>query len=355
MVQVILSNQARKQVTSLQNAANVVYRSALNSQGFAQFDLHLADPYATPLYINPSMYVHIFDDNADSSNYSNARWGGPLVNDFQMKPKEGVATIQAAGMANLLEMTVVSSTQVFTNSSLTHVVQTILSNSDNWQKLNLTAFTVATISETVTFVAGQGDSTLEDIYKICKNYAVDFEVRPDWTYALYARQGVDQPHYVTRYGDLGNIQVDSTMKLVNTEMANQVTFIDNSGNTALVTNQTSVNYYGPKSLVIQDGDTYAQYDALTKAQLYAARAAFPLSVMDDVVLIDSSLLPFSLLHVGDRVLFEAPTLPLLSIFNGLQRILSAEYNDRRQTMTLTLGNAIYKVVKDRIHEVRLYS
>lgn len=356
MVQVILSNRQHQQLVSLQNVANVVYRTALNSQGFAQFDIFLTDTYATPTYINPANFVHIFDDNADSTNYSNARWGGPLVNDFEIKPKDGIATVQAAGMANLLEMTIVANTQTFTNAKVSDVITGILAAGDNWAALGLTAYTVATINVTVTtFVAGAGDSVLEDIYKLCQNYAVDFEVRPDWTYALYARQGVDQPHYATRYGDLGNIQVDSTMKLVNTELANQVTFVDNSNNYVYVTSQTSVNYYGPKSILIQDGETYAQYDALTKAQLYAARAAFPLNVLDNVTLVDSSLLPFYLVHVGDRVVFEAPTLPLLGIFQGMQRILAAEYNDRRQTMTLTMGNAIYKVVKDRIHEVRLYS
>lgn len=356
MVQVILSNKNRQQMVRLRDAANTVYRSALNSQGFAQFDLYLTDQYATPQYINPATYLHIFDDNADSTNFSNALWGGIMVNDFEVKPKDGIVTVQAAGMANLLEMTIVNSTQSFTNSFLTTVITQILQSGDNWNQLNLTAYTVATINVTVAqFVAGKGDSVLEDIYKLCQDYAVDFEVRPDWTYALYQRQGVDQPHYVARYGDRGNIQVDSTMKLVNTELANQVTFVDNSGNTAYVQSQTSVNYYGPKSILIQDGETYAQFDALTKAQLYAARAAFPLNVLDNVVLIDSSLLPFYLLNVGDRVIFEAPSLPLLGIFAGMQRVLAKEYNDRRQTMTLTLGNAIYKVVKNRIHEVRLYS
>lgn len=356
MVQVILSNRNRQQIVNLQNAANVVYRSALNSQGFAQFDLNLTDQYATPVYINPATYLHVFNDGDDSSNFSNARWGGQLVNDFEIKPKEGVATIQAAGMANLLEMTMVATTQVLDNLFVSDAIQHILQAGDNWNVLGLTAYTVATINVTVTtFVAGAGDSVLEDIYKLCQDYAVDFEVRPDWTYAIYARQGVDQPHYVVRYGDLGNVQVDSAMKLVNTEMANKVTFVDNSNNYAFVQSDTSVNYYGPKSLLIQDGETYAQFDALTKAQLYAERAAYPLNVLDNVVIIDSSLMPFYLLHVGDRVVFEAPTLPLVGIFTGMQRVLSAEYNDRRQTMTLTMGNAIYKVIKNRIHEVRLYS
>lgn len=356
MVQVILTNQSRQQLVSLQNSANVVWRKALNSQGFAQLDLYLTDPYATPQYINPANYLHIFDDNDDSTNFSNARWGGPLVNDFEVKPKDGIVTIQAAGMANLLEMTVVANTQTYTNQHISDVILGILQAGDNWNALNLTAFSVIPINVTVsTFVAGAGDSVLEDIYKLCQDYAVDFEVRPDWSYAIYQRQGVDQPNYVTRYGDLGNIQVDSTMKLVNTELANQVTFVDNSNDFAFVVNQTSVNYYGPKSILIQDGDTYAQYDALTKAQLYAARAAFPLNVLDNIVLIDSSLLPFYLLEVGDRVVFETPSLPLLGIFQGMQRILAAEYNERRQTMTLTMGNAIYKVIKNHIHEVRLYS
>lgn len=356
MVQVILSNQARQQMVSLQNAANVVYRSALNSQGFAQFDLNLTDQYATPTYINPATYLHVFGDNDDSSNYSNARWGGLLVNDFEIKPKEGVATIQAAGMANLLEMTMVATTQSFVNVAVSSVIQAILAAGDNWAALNLTPYVVTQVNVTVSqFIAAAGDSVLEDIYKLCQDYALDFEVRPDWTYAIWERQGVDQPHYVIRYGDLGNVQVDSKMKLVNTEMANKVTFVDNSNNYAFVQSDTSVNYYGPKSLLIQDGETYAQFDALTKAQLYAARAAYPLNVLDDVVIIDSSLMPFYLLNIGDRVVFEAPTLPLVGIFAGMQRVLSAEYNDRRQTMTLTMGNAIYKVIKNRIHEVRLYS
>lgn len=358
MVKLILSDRNRHQLAELSMASNIVYKKALDSQGYCQFDLFLSDPMATPKYINPSNYVHVFSDTADSTNYSEAQWGGPLVDDYKINPKQGIITCMAAGMANLLEMSILSTTANFTVGTAQDAINGILNISDNsLASLGLTPYTTQPNSLFPTinnFVGGWGDSVLEDIYKICQDYALDFDVRPDWTYAILNRQGVDNPHLVIRYGDQGNIQVDTNFKLVNQELANKVTFLDNSGNAAYVVNQTSINYYGAKSILIQDGETYAQEDALTKAQLYAARAAFPLNLLDNVTVFDNYLLPFDQIRVGDSVVFEAPSLPLLQAYNGLQRILSVEYNDRKRTMTLTLGNAIYKVTRNHLHEVRLY-
>lgn len=358
MVRLILSNRNRKQIAELTLASNIVYKNAIDSQGYCQFDLFLSDPMADPKYINPSNFVHVFSDTADSTNFSNALWGGPLVNDYEVKPKDGIITCMAAGMANLLEMSILTTTADFTVGTADAVINSLLSMSDNsLSTLGLTAYTVQPSNlfpDINNYVAAWGDSVLEDIYKICQDYSIDFDVRPDWTYAILNRQGVDNPNLVIRFGNQGNIQVDSSFKLVNSELANQVTFLDNSGNSAYVVNTTSVEYYGPKSVLIQDGETYAQLDALTKAQLYAFRAAFPLNLLDNVTVFNNDLLPFDRIRVGDAVLFEAPSIPMLQAYNGLQRILSAEYHDRQRTMVLTLGNAVYKVIRNHLHEVRLY-
>ena len=357
MVRVIISNHQRKQLVQLQYAANVTWKKGLNSIGYASFDLPLSDPYCTPTYLNPANYVHIFSDTADSSSYANAEWGGQLVNDFEIKPKGGVATIAAAGLANLLEVSIVSATTIYNNLDIGSIVSSLITHCDNFSKIGLTQYSIATNGDAaVQWIAGFGDSVLEDIYTLCSQYGYDFEVRPDFTYGFYIRQGVDRPDLVARYGNSGNVQVDSTMKLVNTELGNQIYWIDQSANVVFTANQTSVQYYGPSTIVVQDfGNTYVQFDALTKAQIALTQRAFPLYMMDNVTIVDSPLLPYSSIELGDRITFEAPSLPMLSSFNGLQRILTAEYNDRDRVITLTLGNAVYKVRKNNISEVHLYS
>jgi hypothetical protein len=355
LVKVVISDHNRNQLVELPYASNVTWRKALNSVGFASFDLPLSDPYATPAYINPKNYVHMFQDNADSTNYAAADWAGQLVNDFQLSPKSGTITISAAGLTDMVEVSIVTNTTLFNGVDVGSSMKYLLTNSDNWSHMGLTEFTTSTRGPTtVSEIFGFGDSTLDDIYSLCKGYAMDFEIRPDFTYGIYQRQGVDNPNLVARYGDQGNIQVDSTMKLVNTELANQTYYTDNSANTVYWANQTSVQYYGPRTVLIQDNQTFSADDALTKAQLYTLKSAFPLYVMDNVSLVDTSLMPFTQIHLGDSILFEAPSLPLLSSFNGLQRILAIEYNDRKRIMNLTLGNALYKVVRGRLQEVRLY-
>lgn len=355
MVKVIVSDHSRKQLVELPYASNVTWRKALNSIGFASFDLPLSDPYATPFYINPKNYVHIYQDGADSTNFANADWGGQLVNDFQIKPKSGVITVQAAGMANIIDAAIVTATTLFNGIDIGTSMFDLLVNCDNWNLLGLTQYTVSTMGPLAqSEIFGFGDSTLQDIFTLCEGYAMDFEVRPDFSYGIYLRQGRDRPDLVARYGDQGNVQVDSTMKLVNTELANQTYYIDNSADSVFWADQTSVQYYGPRSVFIQDSNTFNAFDALTKAQLYTLKSAYPLYVLDNVTIVNTPILPFTSINLGDSVLFEAPSLPLLQSFNGLQRILAIEYNDRKQIMNLTLGNALYKIVRNRLQEVRLY-
>lgn len=357
MVKVIISSPAQQQLVDVsRDASNITWRSALNSVGFASFNLPLSSQFAVPKYLNAGNYLHIFPDNVDSTSYANASWGGRLVNDYEIHPGDGVITAKAAGLAVLFQTSIVNATTTFNGLDVGTVMNNLIMQSDNFPKLGLTAYTVSTLGpSTVQTTLNYGDGLLDDLYKLCGSYGMDIEVRPDFTYGIYVRQGQDNLNLVARYGAQGNIHVDSTMQLVNTEQANQVIFTDSSNDVVFVADQTSIQYYGPKTFVVQDnGDTFTQFDAQTKAQLYLARSAYPLALLDAVTLVDTSLYPFYLVRVGDKILFESPSLPMLSSFNGAQRVLAAEYNDTKRTMTLTLGNAIYKLINRSLHEVRLY-
>lgn len=357
MARVILSNLSKQPILELRSASNIMWRKALNSLGYCQFDLALTDPYCTPQYLAPNHYVHIFSDSADTTQYVNADFAGVLINDFQVKPKDGVITCSGAGLAHLLSVCLVSNTTSFVNKDAGTIMQGLISVADNYSVLPLTAYSVSALGPVVySFMANQYDNVYTDIQTLCQNFAMDFDVRPDFTYGILVRQGRDQPNLVVRYGQQGNTQVDSTMNLVNTELYNQIYATSMSGVTALAVNQTSADFYGKKSLSIEDADqnNYSQYDAQTIAQFEAAKRGFPLYLLDHVVLVNTPLLPFAQLGLGDKVLFEAPSLPMLSSFNGMQRVLAMEYDDRKQTMTLTMGNALYLVQKNKLHELRLY-
>lgn len=358
MAQVIISNHSRQPLAGLTLASNVIWRKALNSFGYASFDLALSDPYATTTYLNPGNYLHIYPDGANTTSFANASYGGMLNNDFRIEPHKGIVKIQSAGLAQMLDVSIVPTTQSYANIDVGSIIDNLITTCDNYSQLGLTRFTVSTLGVVVSsWQAGWGDQVFHDIQQLCKDYGGDFEVRPDFTYAYYIRQGQDNPNLVVRYGQQGNIQVDTGMHFLNTEMANQVYNISSNNNSAYAytVNTTSVQYYGPKTLVIQDNNTYAVADALTKAQFEAKKRAFPQTMMDNITLVDTSLLPFSQLHLGDAVLFEAPGLPFLQSFQGLNRILAVEYDDRKRTMNLSMGNALYVVLRGRLNEVRLYT
>lgn len=357
MARVILSNLSKQPILELRSASNIMWRKALNSLNYCQFDLALTDPYCTPQYLSPSHYVHIFADSADTTQYINADFAGMLINDFQVKPKDGIITCSGAGLAHLLSVCLVANTTSFVNQDAGTIIQGLITGADNYSTLPLTAYSVSPLGPVVySFMANQYDNVYSDIQKLCQDFAMDFDVRPDFTYAILTREGADKPDLVVRYGQQGNIQVDSTMNLVNTELYNQIYATNTSGATAFVVNNTSVTFYGKKSLSIEDANqnNYSQLDAQTIAQFEATKRGFPLYLLDHVVLVNTPLLPFSQLALGDKVLFEAPSLPMLSSFNGLQRVLAMEYDDRKQTMTLTMGNALYLVQKNKLHELRLY-
>lgn len=358
MARVLLTNHSRQFTTELRFASNVTWRKALSSYGYASFDLPLSDTYADATYLNPGNYVYIYQDDADTSKLINADFGGVLTNDYEIKPKDGVVTIQAAGIGQLLDVSVVTTTQVYNNVDLGTIIDNLITTCDNFHALNLTRHTIDTRGPTVVqWEAGWGDQIFTDVQKLCQDYGGDFEVRPDFSYAYYIRQGEDNKNLVVRYGKQGNIQVDTGMHFVNTEMANQVYNISLEDNStyAYTVNQTSVQYYGPKTVVIQDSDTYTAEDALTRAQFEALRRAFPQTMMDNITMVDTSLFPFYQLNLGDSVIFEAPDLAFLRSFEGLQRILAVEYDDRKRVMNLSMGNALYIVLKGKLHEVRLYT
>lgn len=357
MARLIISNHARQPIAELYYAANITWRKALTSYGYASFDLALSDSYANPTYLNPANYVHIYSDFADTSKFSNADFGGILNNDYEVKPKDGSVTIQAAGIGQLLDVSVVPATQSYFNVDVGTIIDNLVTTSDNFPKLGLTRFTVdPNGSPVVQYVAGFGDQIFQSIQKLVQDFGGDFEVRPDFTYAYHVRQGKDNPNQVIRYGQPGNIQVDASMHLVNTEMGNQVYNIGQDGTVyAFTVNQTSAQFYGPKTVVIEDQDTYTVEDALTKAKFEALKRAFPQAMLDGITLVDTSLFPFYQLNLGDAVTFEAPDLPFLASFQGLQRILAINYDDRKRVMQLTMGNALYVVLRGRLHEVRLYT
>lgn len=357
MAKVILSNWQRKQIAELPYASNVTWRKALSSQGYASFDLPLTDQYATPHYLNPGNYVHIFSDTADTTDFANADFGGLLTNDFEVKPKNGVVTLQAAGLAQMLELSIVPNTQSYYNVDVCTVADNLIQTCDNYSRLGLTRGQVDTGGGLVSkFIAGWGDTVYGDLLNLSKQFGYDFEMTPNWVYNIRTRQGEDHPDYIIRYGSQGNVQVDTTMHYVNTEMANQIYYFSQDGSTQVYTaNQTSVQFYGPKTLVVYDSNGYTSQDLLTKAQLEVAKRAFPSTLMDHIKIVDTPLLPFNKLVLGDRVTFESPSIPLLQSFNGLQRILAIQYDDKTRTMDLTLGNALYVVLRGKLHEVRLYT
>jgi hypothetical protein len=317
----------------------------------------LTDPYCTPKYINPATYIHIYSDSADTTQYANADWAGLLINDFQLKPKDGIITVTGAGLAHLLQASVVPNTTSFVLQDAGSIIEALITTSDNFSALPLTAYSISALGPVVfSFTANQFDTVYTDIQTLCQNFAMDFDVRPDFTYGILVRQGVDRPDLVVRYGQQGNIQVDSTMNLVNTELYNQIYAVTMSGNWALAVNTTSVLFYGKKSLAIQSADSndYSQLDAQTIAEFEMVKRGFPLFLLDHVVMVNTPLYPFAQVELGDKALFEAPSLPMLASFDGLQRILAMQYDDRKQTITLTMGNALYLVQKNKLHELRLY-
>lgn len=358
MARLIISDHNRHPIAELtQDASNMTWRKALTSYGSASFDLPLSSQYATNTYLTPANYIHIYGDGADTSRFINADFGGVLVNDYEISPHNAIVTVAAAGIGQLLDVTVTKTTQSYANLDVGSIIDNLITTSDNYAKLGLTRFTVDPNGpNVVTYVAGFGDQVFTSIQKLCKDFGGDFEVRPDFTYAYYTRQGQDNPNLVVRYGNQGNVQVDTKMHLVNTEMANQVYNIGQDGTVyAYTVNQTSAQFYGPKTVVIQDQDTYSFQDALTKAQFEALKRAFPQQMLDNITLVNTPLLPFNQLHLGDSVPFEAPALPFLASFQTLQRILAISYDDRQRTMNLTMGNALYVVLRGKLHEVRLYT
>jgi len=357
MAIVVISNQQRQPQFTLKYADNIKWRKALNTVGYATFDLPLSDQYADPAKIHAGSIVHIYSDSANTNSFANADWGGIMTNDYEIKPKDGLVTFSAAGLGQLIELSIVSATQTYTNMDLGSVTTGLLQSGDNFGAIPWTAYTVASNGPIVgSFIAGFGDPVYDDIIKLMGQYGGDFEVRPDFSYAFYVRQGVDNKNMVARYGNQGNVSLDTTMHLVNTEMANQIYYTSNSITGSIyVADPSAAQYYGKRTLVINDNGTYVQLDALTKAQLELAKRKHPLFVLDHVQIIDSPLLPFSRVHVGDSIVFEAPSLPYLQSFNGLQRILAVEYDDVKRIMDLTLGNAVYVVLRGKLHQVRLYT
>lgn len=355
MAIVMVSNQQQQPQFVLKYADNIKWRKALNTAGYASFDLPLTDQFADPAKMNAGSYVHIFSDTANTQSYANADWGGILANDYEIKPKDGMMTFSAAGLAQVIELSVVNTTTTFTNQDLGSVVTNLVNNRDNASAVTFTAYTVAGNGPTVgSFTAGWGDAVYDDITKLMADYACDFEVRPDFTWGFMLRQGLDRPNYVVRYGDQGNISLDTTMHLVNSEMGNQIYWLGNSSS-AVVANPSAAQYYGKKSVSIFDDGTITDLDALTRAQVELEKRQYPLFVLDAVQIIDTPLLPFSHVNLGDRILFECKGLPYLSSFNGLQRILAIDYDDVKRIMSLTLGNAVYVVERGKLHKIRLYT
>lgn len=356
MTRVVVSDQNRTPLLTLKDASNIKWRKALNAIGYASFDLPLNDPYATPTYLHAGNFLHIYDDNTNSTNFSLARWGGLMTNDYEIKPKDGLVTVGAAGLAQMVELSIVNTTTLYNNMDLGSVVVDLLTTRDNAAAMPLTAFSVSSLGPQVTgYTAGYGDPTWDDITTLMSSYGCDTEIRPDFTYGFYIRQGIDRPGCVARYGALGNVALDSAMHLVNTEMGNQIVYTGLSGSSTYVADPSAAQYYGKRTLVIQDSAQYDPIDIQTRALEELAKRKDPLFVLDKVQLRDSSLCPFYLISIGDRINFQAPGLPFLSTFNGLQRILAMEYDDTKRTMDLTLGNAVYTVIKGKLHEVRLYT
>lgn len=358
MARIIISNHSRQQLVELPYASNIIWRKALNSYGYASFDLPLSDAAATSTYLNPGNWLHVYSDIADTSQFGTADFGGVLANDYEIKPHEGVVTIQSAGIGQLLDVAITSTTKNYSGMDVGSVINDLVTTCDNFGLLNLTKYTVNTLGVVINSLTIEwGANIFSEVQKLTKAYGGDFEVRPDWSYAYYIRQGQDNPNLVVRYGQQGNVQVQTHMHFVNTEMANQVYNISTQNNSiyAYVTNITSVQYYGPKTIVIDDDGTYSVQDALTKVQFEAKKRAFPQTMLENITLVDTSLFPFFQVHLGDAVLFEAPALPFLQSFQGLNRILAVEYDDRKRVMNLSMGNALFVILRGKLHEVRLYT
>lgn len=358
MARVIVSDHNRNQLFQVQYANNIKWRKALDTMGYASFDIDLGNLYASPQWLHAGNYVHIYSDTADSTSFANADWGGILSNDYEIKPRDGIVTIAAAGLAQLLQVSIVPTTQIYTGVDLGSIVVNLVSTRDNAVDVNFTQFSVSGLGPVLSsYTAGFGDITYQDIIKLMQQYGCDFEVRPDFSYGFYIRQGQDRPDLVCRYGNHGNMVIDSMMHLVNSELGNQIYYQNGSqSETIFVANTTSAQFYGKKSLVIQDdGSTYVDLDLQTRAQVELAHRAFPLFALDNVQIVDTPLYPFSQINLGDRVLFEAPSLPFLQSFNGLQRVLAIDYDDVNRIMSLTLGNAVYVVLRGKLHELRLYT
>lgn len=356
MSRVIISNQKRVPIAELQFASNVVWRKALNSVGYATFDLPLTDIDATSAYLNAGNFVHIYSDSVSNPVFSNAAWGGVLTNDYQIKPQDGVVTCQAAGMAFLLQLSIVPATTTYTMLDTGTVIDDLVTTCDNFAALGLTRHTVSTQGPVIqSWQATWGDIIFKDATDLCEKYGGDFEVRPDWSYAYYTRQGVDNRNLVVRYGEQGNIQVDTTLHVINTEIANRIWVTSTSSTPTFVADQDSVAFYGPRTLVVQEeNNRYIFLDALSRAQVELAHRANPATMMDDVTIVDTNLLPFDALNLGDAIWFDAPTLPMLSSFTGLQRVLAIEYNERKLVMKLSLGNILYLVLRNRMYHPRLF-
>lgn len=354
MARVVISDSNLHQLFEVQYAANVKWRKALTSIGYASFDIPLNSAYADPRWIRAGCYVHIFNDTADSTSFTNADWGGVLENDYEIKPKEGVLTVAAAGMAQVLNVSIVNTTTVYTNIDLGSVVSSLVATRDNNLAITLTPYTVSAQGPVVgNYTAGYGDVVWSDLNTLMQNYSCDFEVRPDLSYAFYTRQGQDRPDLAIRYGDKGNVSLETQMHLVNTEMAN-VIYYSNNSTSIVVANPTSYQYYGKKSMSFSDGGTFADLDLATKAQVELAYRDHPLFVIDKAQIVDTPLLPFNQVRLGDRIMFESD-IPFLQSFAGLQRILAIDYDDTKRTMDLTLGNAVYVVRRQVLHSLRLYA
>lgn len=353
MAQVVISN-TQHQLFTLRTASNIKWRKSLNGIGYASFDLPLTDALADPQWIHAGNYVHIYRDGVPTTSYAAADWGGVLENDYEINPKDGAVTVSAAGLAQLLQLSIVTTTTTYTNIDVGSIVESLIANRDN-KTVNLTAATVSGQAQQVTkFVAGWGDAVMADITKLCTQYGCDFEVKPDFTWAFYNRQGVDNPNLVCRYDAQGNIALDTRMHLVNSEMANQIWAVGQSAS-VFVADPSAAQYYGKKTLVVQYDDQSDPVDIHTRAQLELAKRKYPLFALDNIQMVDSSLFPFYKVELGDRVQFETPNLPFLKTFNGLQRILAIDYDDHNRLMNLTLGNTVYVVLRGKLHELRLYN
>lgn len=309
MARVILSNHSHQPIVELKQAANVKWHNALNSVGYCEFDLALSDTYASPTYLNAGNYVHVFSDSADSTTFTHADFGGPMANDFEVKPNEGVVSVRAAGLSNLLNVSVINQTTTYQNVTVAQIVADIINNrNDNAPFLGLTMYTNAGSQNVQLYQINFGDNAFNTIETLVTTFNSDFEVRPDWTWASYDRQGVDNPNLVARYGNQGNVQVQASMHILNSQLFNKVYVgSDSSPFIATVTSQTSINQYGYFSEFVSasTNNIPTNQDELTMAQVELGKHEFPPVMLDNVVVVDTPLMPFGTFHLGDKIWFEA--------------------------------------------------